>query len=287
MGLLSPEFLLRLGRLTIGTRRRTAGVQVGERRSIRRGSSQEFADHRPYVPGDDLRFLDWHLYGRLDSLWIRLFEEEQDRVVQLLLDCSGSMEGEKLDQARKAAAALAVVALGRQDRVVVGALDNAVQVHTPPRRGRESTAGTFRTIEQIHPGGTTDLVKAIEAMPRHRGAGIALLFTDFMYPEGAEAPLRRLLARGMEVHAFHVVSPAELSPPIDGDLLVIDRETGEEVMVTMDDSARRKFETAAKAWLEDVERVCSRLGVGYVRLSTGVPVEDVVLHDLRRLGLLQ
>jgi len=287
MSLLSPEFLLRLGRLTIGTRRRSAGVQAGERRSIRRGTSQEFADHRPYVAGDDLRFLDWHLFGRLDALWIRLFEEEQERTVQLLVDCSASMEGEKLDQGRKVAAALAVVALGRQDRVVVGALNDGVQLQTPPRRGRESTTGTFQTIEQIQPGGVTDLGRAIDAFPRHRGAGIGLLFTDFMYPEGPEPALRRLLARGLEVHAFHVVSPSELSPPIDGDLVVIDRETGEEVLVTMDDAARRKYEMRAQGWLEEVERICTRLGVGYARISTSVAVEDVVLHDLRRLGLLQ
>lgn len=92
--------------------RRGAGVTAGARPSIRRGRSQEFADHRPYVPGDDLRFLDWHWYGRLDTLWIKSFEEEEDRVIQCLVDCSASMQGDKLAYARQLAGALAFLALG-------------------------------------------------------------------------------------------------------------------------------------------------------------------------------
>ena len=97
MPLLPPALLDKLAALTLTARKRGAGVMAGARASTRRGRSLEFADHRPYVPGDDLRLLDWHLYGRLDSLWVKLFEEEEDRVVQCLLDCSSSMAGEKLE----------------------------------------------------------------------------------------------------------------------------------------------------------------------------------------------
>jgi uncharacterized protein (DUF58 family) len=287
VGLLSAEFLQRLGRLALASRTRQGSTSLGERRSNRRGQSQEFADHRPYVPGDDLRFLDWHVYGRLDALWIRLFEDEQDRVVQLLVDCSGSMEGEKLDQARKIAAAISVVALGRADRVAVGAFDDRLRVHAPGRRGRQSMHAVFQTIEGIHPGGETDLVRGIEGWPRQRGAGIALLFTDFLHPEGPEAPLRRLLARGLEVHVFHVIAPAEIRPNIDGDLMLVDRETGEEMAVTVDEDAIARYERHVRAWMDGIEGVCRGLGVGYVRALTSVPVEEIVLRDLRRLGLVQ
>jgi uncharacterized protein (DUF58 family) len=286
MPLLSAEFLTRLGRLGLASRRRAAGVQFGERRSNRRGNSQEFADHRPYVPGDDLRFLDWHLYGRLDALWIKLFEEEQDRVVQILIDTSASMAGEKLDQARRVAAALAAVSIARQDRVAVGGLDEGVRFRSPPRRGRENLLPVFRSIEELTVGSKTDLARAIDAWPRLRGAGIALLFTDFLHPDGPEPPLRRLLGRGLEVHVFQVVAPIEVRPAIDGDLLLIDEETGEELALTVDEGVLDRYEAQVRQWLDHCATVCHGLGVGYARVLTSTPVEDVVLTDLRRLGLV-
>jgi uncharacterized protein (DUF58 family) len=146
MPLLDPDFLTRLSRMVVATRRRASGVQIGERRSQRRGNSQEFADHRPYVPGDDLRFLDWHLYGRLDTLWIKLFEEEQDRLVQVLVDCSASMTGEKLEQARKVAAALSYVALSRTDGLGIAGVSDHVVRQTAPIRGRAGVHGAFAVL---------------------------------------------------------------------------------------------------------------------------------------------
>ncbi len=272
--------------MVVATRRRASGVQLGERRSQRRGNSQEFADHRPYVPGDDLRFLDWHLYGRLDTLWVKLFEEEQDRVVQVLLDTSASMAGEKLGQARKVAGALSYVALARSDRLSVAAVSDRLVRQAAPVRGRSAVHGTFAVLEGLDTEGRTDLVRAIDAMPRHRGAGIALLFTDFLHEGGPEPVLRKLLSRGFEVHAFHVVAPAELRPPVDGDLRIVDGETGEEVDITVDDAVLDRYEARMRGFLDACEATCRRLGVGYFRLSTQIPVEDLVLGDLRRLGLL-
>jgi uncharacterized protein (DUF58 family) len=286
VALLSPDLRARLARLTLGSRRRADGVQHGERRSQRRGNSQEYADHRPYAPGDDLRFLDWHLYGRLDALWIKLFEAEQDRVVHVLLDASASMAGEKIDCARQVAAALAFVSLGRADRVAVAALDVGLRDYAPPRRGRDKAGAVFQTLEAITAGGGTDLVTAVDAWPRQRGPGIALLFTDFLCPEGPEPLLRRLLGRGLELHVLHVIAPAEVRPDLEGEVLVVDSETGEEVAVTASPRALDAYEAGVRAWLDDVACACTRLGVGYARLLTSVPVEDLVLRDLRRLGLL-
>lgn len=286
MALLPPELLARLDRLSLRSRRRGTGVRAGERKSIRRGRSQEFADHRPYVPGDDLRFLDWHLYGRLDALWVKLFEEEEDRVVQLLVDCSMSMEGDKLDYARRLAAAIGFVALGHSDRVAVAGLSEKVAHYEPPRRGRSASAAVFRALEEVHPGGGTDLPRALDGYPRQRGSGIALLFSDLLYPEEPEVPLKRLLARNRELHVFHVLSPVDIRPALDGDVLLVDAETGEEVTLTVDEAALDRYEATVHAWVEEIEQICRRLGIGYTRVPTTMPLEQLVLRDLRRDGVL-
>lgn len=287
MSLLPPSLLARLARLDLSTRKREASVRAGERRSIRRGQSQEFADHRPYVPGDDLRFLDWHLYGRLDALWVKLFEEEEDRVVQLLLDCSDSMQGEKLQHARQLAGALAFVSLGRSDRVAVAGVTDTVAHYAPPRRGRGSAAAVFRTLEEVHPGGRTGLLAALGALPRQRGAGVALLFSDLLFEEELAAPLMRLLARNSELWVFHVLSPVDLRPDVYGDVTLVDQETGEELQISVDEGVLDRYEATVHAWAEEAEATCRRLGVGYVRVPTTAPVEDVILRDLRRLGLIR
>jgi len=294
LALLEPGLMQKLTRLVLGSRRRASGVRDGGRRSLRRGRSQEFADHRPYVPGDDLRFLDWHLYGRLDSLWIKLFEEETDRTVQLLVDCSASMEGDKLDFARRLGAALSFVALGRTDRVAVAGLSDKLAHYSPPRRGRRAAHQVFRSLEAVNPGGETNVLKALDSYPRQQGAGIGLLFTDFFYPgavdmspeESVHRSLRNLASRNMELHAFHILSPVDVRPAIDGDCRLIDKETGEAVDVTVDQDVLDKYEVAVREWAASVEEACKKLGVGYYRVLSTANLEDVIMRDLRGLGLI-
>lgn len=230
--------------------------------------------------------MDWHLYGRLDTLWIKLFEEEEDRVVHLLLDCSASMQGAKLAYARQIAAALGFVALNHNDRVAVSGLNDTLDSYAPPRRGRRNTHAVFASLEAVHPGGSTDLGAALARLPRTSGSGIALLFTDFLYPNGPAGPLERLRARGYDVHAFHLLSPAELAPPLDGDLLLVDAESGEELAVTVDDAARERYASALAGWTEQAETTARRLNVGYTRVVTSTPLETFVLRDLHHAGLL-
>lgn len=286
MSLLAPELMQRLATLALSSGRRGTGLQGGSRASPRRGRSQEFADHRPYGPGDDLRFLDWHLYGRLDTLWIKLFEAEEDRVVQVLLDCSASMTGAKLDYARQVAAALAWVALNGSDRVTVAGLSDLVAHHGPARRGRGAAPAVFTALQEVAASGGTDLAAAIEALPRQRGSGVALLFTDFLYADGPDAALKRLQARGHEVHALHVLSPADLRPALHGDVVLVDAETGEELALTVDEATLDRYEATVRAWADEMQATCGRLGVGYSRLLTTEPVETLVLGELRRQGLL-
>ena len=112
------------------------------------------------------------------------------------------------------------------------------------------------------------------------------MFTDFLYEDGPELALRRMLSRGMELHAFHIFSPAELSPNLSGDLMLIDQETGESLAVTVTDEALERYKASVEQWADGVLETCRRLGVGYTRVVTSMPIEELVLHDLRRQRLL-
>jgi len=284
--LLSPTFLAKLATLTVTARRRGAGVRKGERRSIRRGQSQEFADHRAYVPGDDLRHLDWHLLGRLDQLFIKLFEEREDRTVQVFVDASASMQGDKLHVARQVGAALAYVALGSMDRVCVADFAEGLKRLRPPVRGRSAIHAVIRHMVEVETGGETDLVRALRSYPRRQGTGIGILLTDFLYPGGYEEPLKRLLHLDLELYAFHVISPAELRPDLSGDILLVDVEDGSEVPLTVDDDVLDRYERTVRKYCEGVEAFCTRMGVGYARLEADTDVEQFVMGTLRRQGML-
>ena len=238
------------------------------------------------MPGDDLRYLDWHVYGRLDALWVKLFEEESDRVVQILVDCSSSMEGEKLDYARALAQALAWIALGGTDRVAVAGLSDALTAYAPARRGRSAAPGVFKTIEEIHPGGGSAPEAALQRFPRQRGSGIALLISDLLYPQGPDQALKRLRARGNEVHVLHLLSPIDLRPALEGDVVLVDAETGEEMDLHIDETVLDQYQATVQAWTEDMAQTCRSLGVGYTGLLTSQPVEELLLTTLRRQGLL-
>jgi len=281
---ISADLRHRLSRLTLRIRKRGTGVSAGERRSIRRGQSQEFADHRPYVHGDDLRHLDWHLAGRLDSLWVKLFEEESDRVVQMLVDSSASMEGAKLNYATEVAEALTWVALGGTDRVLVAGLSDRLAPFAPPRRGRRHAAELFATLNSIHPGGGSAPETALAMMPRQRGAGLAVLITDLFYPQGPQRALRELAARHNEVLVIHVLAPEDLRPDLDGDCVLVDAETGEELPITVDEEMLDVVEHTVRQWADEMASTCRKNGANYVRAITTESIQDFVLRTLRREG---
>lgn len=284
--LLSPTFLAKLAALTVRSRRRGAGVRKGERRSIRRGQSMEFADHRAYVPGDDLRHLDWHLYGRLDQLFVKLFEEKEDRTVQIFVDASASMEGDKLQVARQVGAALAFVALGSMDRVCVADFAEGLKRVRPPVRGRSSIHGIFRHMLEVDPGGESDLVQALRGYPRRQGKGIGILLSDLLFPQGYEEGLKRLLYLDLELYVFHVISPAELRPDLTGDILLVDAEDGTEVPLTVDDRVLERYERTVRRYIDGARDTCRRLGIHHAELQADVDVESFVMGSLRRQGML-
>jgi uncharacterized protein (DUF58 family) len=288
-GVFSSEFLAQLERLSLATRRAFRGHVKGERRSPRKGQSVEFSDYRPYGVGDDLRYVDWNIYGRLDRLHVKLFVDEEDLCLHLLVDASASMgfgRPSKLEYAARLAAAIGFVGLVNLERVGVGILRERVSEGWPPVRGRNQFAGLTDFLMNVRPSGTTRLNDGLAnyAM-RGREPGVAVVMSDLLDPVGFEAGIRALLEGRFEIHVLHLLAPEELNPTMAGDLRLHDSETGETRELTVDGEALRGYRQRLHQFLERAESFCRAREIGYRRVTTDVPVEEFLLSQLRGLLL--
>jgi uncharacterized protein (DUF58 family) len=283
-------FLRQLERLKLLMKAPVRGGLKGGRRSVRRGQSVEFADYRDYSLGDDLRQLDWNVLARLERLFVKLFVEEEDVTVTFLLDASASMgEGapSKLLFAKRAAAALGYIGLASEDRVVVTGLAGRVARRRVALRGSGRVFRLLADLSAIQAvEGPTDLAAAV----RHAGAqlsgrGVAVLISDLLDPE-ADRAIRELAATGSEVIILHVLSPQELEPELEGDLRLIDRETGESRDVTIDLAAIDAYKQRLVAWQTRLAETAAKRRISYVDLVTTLPIADLVFAELRRRRVL-
>jgi uncharacterized protein (DUF58 family) len=285
----------KLEQLMLHASRVRAGAIKGDRRSNKRGTSIEFADYRNYAPGDDLRRLDWNIYARSDRPLTRLYEDEEDLAVHLLLDTSASMDwqpdegaspaADKFLFARRVFAGLGFVALAENDRLTMSTLDGALY---GPVRGRNYGVGLLRYVSGLAARGTTDLNAALKAYAlRTTRAGLAVVISDFFSPSGYMDGLNALLAKGCEVAVVHLLAPAEAEPPLAGDLRLIDVETGESQEVSLDDGMWALYVERVREWREGIRAECSKRGVHYVYAQTDAPWERIILQDLRRLGVVR
>ena len=284
-GFFSAEFLAQLERLSLLSRRAFRGSVKGERRSPRRGHSVEFADYRAYGVGDDLRYVDWNIYGRLDRLHVKLFVDEEDLCLHLLVDASASMgfgEPSKLRCATRLAAALGFVGLVSHERVGVGVLRERAAEGWSPARGRSHVVALMAFLDAVKPAGRTSLNEALGAWAtRAREPGLAVVVSDLLDPGGYESGVRALLERRFDVHLVHVLDPEEMNPTLAGDLRLLDAESGELRDLTVDAEALREYRARLYEFLERVEGFCRAQEIGYHRLVTDAPVEAFVLSQLR------
>jgi len=296
--LLDGAFARRLERLTLVSRKRLVGQGQGDRRSLRKGSSLEFADYRHYVEGDDPARVDWNIYSRTDTLFVRLYEEEEVLNVHLLVDASRSMDWgdpSKLHFARRLAAALGYVALNASNRLYVWPLAGSTSAFGPAW-GRGRAGAMLGFIDDFRPfQNATPVVSGIHPPPdldqslasfTSRAGGLVLLVSDLLSPSWEKA-LGRLAARSGEVVVLHTLSPQELRPALGGDVRLIDRETGTAVSVTLNNDAIRLYSQRLTEWRRTVESFCARHGMGYVPIDTSTPIETLVFDVLRRRGIVQ
>ncbi len=279
-------FLRQLQRLGVLMKQPVRGGLKGGRRSVKRGQSVEFADYRDYALGDDLRQLDWNVFARLEKLFVKLFVEEEDVTITFLLDASPSMafgRPEKLLFAKRAAAALGYIALAGEDRVVVTALTGRSARRQGGLRGSGRVFRLLGNLSSIRPAeGPTDLVASVRhAAAMLSGRGVIVLLSDLLDP-GADRVIRELAATGSELIILHVLSPEELDPQLEGDLRLVDAETGEGVDVTVDLAAIDAYKARLAAWQEGFADLAAKRRASYVPVPSDLPLADLVFAELRR-----
>src|SRR5437660_12760889 len=289
--LLEPKFLARLEQLELVSRKIFMGRMKGERRSKKKGQSVEFADYRNYVVGDDLRFLDWNLYARLDRLFLRLFMEEEDLHFYVLVDNSLSMDfgrPTKLHYAKQVAAALAFIGLVNLDRVVVEAFNERLTQTLPAVRGRRSLWRLMDFLQKIEPAGPSDLRRALRSFTiKCSGKGIVILLSDLMDKGGYEEALRYLVARQLDIYVIQILSQEEIEPEIVGDLKLVDIEDDDVAEITVSGPLLKRYKQNLAAYRASIHEFCSRRGVTYLFTSNQVPFDRLVLTYLRQRGLVK
>jgi uncharacterized protein (DUF58 family) len=252
--------------------------------------STEFADHRNYVAGDDLRHLDWNIYGRLEKLFIKLFEEEEERSVVLLLDASASMacgEPDKWRHARQIAAALGTIALASGDRVQLRVFDRELRPVMGSIRGSRSILKLVRILEELKVGTETALLPSIKAHAASAPSrAIQILISDLMDPAGVEDPLRQLSGARGESWLIHLLSRSEEHPEELGDLRLRDVEDQSFVDVSFTPTIIEAYRSILAEYREDVRKMCGRFQIQSIEVSTEVPFDRVVLEMLRQRGML-
>jgi len=288
--LFDDEFQQRLEYLAIVSRRIYAGRTRAERRSKKTGSGIEFADHRQYAPGDDFRYLDWNVYGRFGRLLVRLFEEEEDLSVYVLLDCSRSMQfGDppKIRYAKQLAAALAYVALTNLDRASVLTFSDAITGRLAPTRGKNRIFKAFEFLRQAQADGLTDVAAAMKTfVAQNKRRGVAVLVSDLYDPAGFEQGINTLRYAKFEPYVLQVFDPVEVRPPLHGDVRLVDSESGETREITVTPKILQRYAQAHTAYRKRIEDFCTQKQVPYFGIETTVPFDDAILRMLRRGGMV-
>jgi len=289
--LLDPEFMNRLDALDVLSRKILQGKLQGERRSKRRGQSVEFADHRPYVAGDDLRFVDWNIYGRLEQLFLKLFIEEQDLTVHVMADASASMSvGEPSKELfiKKLAAALGYVSLVNNNRVTLSMFADGVVGQLANMRGRNYLHQMADFLLTAQCDGISQFEPACRQIANARiGSGVMIVLSDFLFKEGYDAALRRLIGRQYDLYVIQVLSPQELKPDFGGDLKLIDVEDADSAEITVSAALAKYYKRNLTAYCNELKDFCSRRGAVYALANSADSVESLVLNYLRRIRLLR
>ena len=286
-----PEFIRTLDALNLLARRLLSGEDRSDRPTPRRGASLEFADYRRYTPGDEVRYIDWNVYARHGSLFVKEFAAEENIHVTIAIDSSASMaygKASKFEAARELAAALGYIGLANFDSVSVFSLGESLKLSVRRLRGKRSVFPLLGALESLVPGGRTDF-RAAFAPPllRSKGKSLAILLSDFCDPTGYPQAVRSLQSQGHQVHMIHVVAREELEPPDRGSFKLVDIETGARRPIALSPATVERYQVRFRAYCDELERFATEHELYYARVRSDEPLDRRVRDILRRGGILE
>ena len=288
--LLDAAFMARLDQLDVMSRKLLAGKMKGERRSKRRGQSVEFADYRNYVVGDDLRFIDWNIYARLEKLFLKLFLEEEDLSLYILLDVSKSCDFGTPNKAfyiKQVAAALGYIGLVNYNRVSIAAMSEGLVAESGALRGRRRVSQMIDFVQKLKPSGASHLADACKKFAlQHRQKGVCVVLSDFFDKGGYENGLRYVAGGKYDLFCVQCLCPQEIEPDLQGDLKLRDVEDGDLAEVSVTQPLIKQYKANLNAYCLSLKDYIPRRGGTYLFTSTSVPFDTLVLNYLRERGLL-
>ncbi len=286
--LFDPDFFTKLNQLSIAmSRHMTYGIGGG-RKSNAKGSSVEFSDYREYIPGDDIRRIDWGAYGRLDKLYIKRFMEEKEGIFQIFIDTSASMnfgEPKKSRIALQLAGALAYLILNNLDRVYISEMQENTLTQGKGRAGKQAFRQIMRELEQIEFDGKTNLNKAITAR-RYQGSGVSIIISDFLDEKGIEEAVKYLRYKKQQVILIRVLARQELEIDGEGVVNLLDMETGEEVRLTLNRNTIEQYNRALEQLESRLMALAKKYEMTYIRMIADQPLERFLFDTICNQGII-
>lgn len=281
---LDEEFLRKLEKLKILAQRGRKGPAKGEHISWRSGASLEFLDYRKYQSGDDFRYIDWNVYGRLDKLFLKLFRAEEDLNIHILIDMSRSMgTGSPLKDiyAKKIAAALSYIGLASLDRVGITSFSDRLGETQSPERGRSVYFNLLNYLKFLSPSGRTDFNRCLtEYASLTKRPGMAIILSDLLDPDGIEEGLEALMHKRFDIALLQIFDREELFPSLNGYLTLHEVETGETKKITLDAALLDSYRQKIQEFLKNIRDLCLLSGIDYYLADTSLPFEDFLFDYL-------
>ncbi|MCG9129648.1 DUF58 domain-containing protein [Candidatus Poribacteria bacterium] len=289
--MLTPNYLNKLDQLRIQSRKTYSGKYRGERRSKNRGTGIEFTDYRHYEPGDDLRYLDWNVYARLEKPFIKLFQADEELSVSILIDISQSMsfgQPSKLEYAKLIASVLGYITLTNTDRVSVYTLSDQLSKVVPSIYGKSQFICIERALSPIQAQGLTNLNVCLKHLSNFQPkVGVVVIVSDFLDSNGYTEGISTLLGRGFTVSLIHLQSREEIELLPPGDWQIEDSESGEKKEITINDDTFDFFQEEMESFRNTLKIFCKQNAINYLNLSTQMEIESVIIEDLLRTGVVE
>lgn len=296
-GFILPSAAIRqLDRLQLSASRFLPGYATGMRPSLRRKPAVDFHEHRSYIPGDDLRFVDWKASARQEHVFIRQGEQPKEATVTILVDCSASMSwGSDANDSRKQSAALtlaaslAYLALAHGDHLVLTPLSNPQKTTLGPISGKGQFPLALNYLRSLEFTGKIDLGQTVKTFSRNRAhpTGLVLLISDLLEVPELGSLLAALPAPHWDVVVLHLLHPQELEPTLTGNFELSDCETGHKTNFDIDAKALAAYQAHLKAWQQRLDVDCVENNAFYTVISAEWSLDKEILPHLREVAVVR